>query len=144
MTPSANQSGRVLIYSHDSFGLGHLRRCRAIAHYLVGRFKKLSVLIISGSPIIGSFDFRAPISFPNGFSQTSGSQWRFPILLQYRFPTPILKPFVEGGVSFDRLSGLKQAVVTASRNSGAFSTSSLRRIKSSLMRFIFMIWPASI
>jgi predicted glycosyltransferase len=21
---------RVLIYSHDSFGLGHLRRCRAI------------------------------------------------------------------------------------------------------------------
>ena len=23
---------RVLIYSHDSFGLGHLRRCRAIAH----------------------------------------------------------------------------------------------------------------
>ena len=26
---------RVLIYSHDSFGLGHLRRCRAIAHSLV-------------------------------------------------------------------------------------------------------------
>ena len=23
---------RLLIYSHDSFGLGHLRRCRAIAH----------------------------------------------------------------------------------------------------------------
>ena len=22
---------RVLIYSHDTFGLGHLRRCRAIA-----------------------------------------------------------------------------------------------------------------
>ena len=27
---------RVLIYSHDTFGLGHLRRCRAIAHALVG------------------------------------------------------------------------------------------------------------
>ena len=27
---------RVLIYSHDSFGLGHLRRCRTIAHALVG------------------------------------------------------------------------------------------------------------
>jgi predicted glycosyltransferase len=26
---------RVLIYSHDSFGLGHLRRCREIAHALV-------------------------------------------------------------------------------------------------------------
>lgn len=63
MTPSATQNGRILIYSHDSFGLGHLRRCRAIAHYLVGRFKKLSVLIISGSPIIGSFDFRARVDF---------------------------------------------------------------------------------
>ncbi len=26
---------RILIYSHDTFGLGHLRRCRAIAHSLV-------------------------------------------------------------------------------------------------------------
>jgi predicted glycosyltransferase len=54
---------RVLIYSHDSFGLGHLRRCRAIAHSLVGSYQKLSVLILSGSPIIGSFDFRARVDF---------------------------------------------------------------------------------
>jgi predicted glycosyltransferase len=63
MTPFAPQGGRVLIYSHDSFGLGHLRRCRAIAHALVDRFKSLSVLIISGSPIIGSFDFHARVDF---------------------------------------------------------------------------------
>ena len=31
-------SRRLLIYSHDSFGLGHLRRCRAIAHDLVDRY----------------------------------------------------------------------------------------------------------
>lgn len=54
---------RLLIYSHDSFGLGHLRRCRAIAHHLVGRFRDLSVLILSGSPIIGSFDFRSRVDF---------------------------------------------------------------------------------
>ena len=54
---------RLLIYSHDSFGLGHLRRCRAIAHHLVERFKHLSVLILSGSPIIGSFDFRSRVDF---------------------------------------------------------------------------------
>ena len=57
------QSIRVLIYSHDSFGLGHLRRCRAIAHALVERNKNMSVLILSGSPIIGSFDFRARVDF---------------------------------------------------------------------------------
>ena len=54
---------RILIYSHDSFGLGHLRRCRTIAHALVGGHDKLSVLILSGSPIIGSFDFRARVDF---------------------------------------------------------------------------------
>ena len=61
---SVNVSGsRVLIYSHDTFGLGHLRRCRTIAHSLVENRKHLSVLILSGSPIIGSFDFRARVDF---------------------------------------------------------------------------------
>ena len=53
----------MLIYSHDSFGLGHLRRCRAIAHSLVEADPALSVLILSGSPIIGSFDFRSRVDF---------------------------------------------------------------------------------
>ena len=54
---------RVLIYSHDSFGLGHLRRCRAIAHAICEDVDDLSVLILSGSPIIGSFDFRSRVDF---------------------------------------------------------------------------------
>lgn len=54
---------RVLLYSHDTFGLGHLRRCRTLAHALVAQDKNLSVLILSGSPIIGSFDFRARVDF---------------------------------------------------------------------------------
>lgn len=54
---------RLLIYSHDSFGLGHLRRCRTIAHALVDHRPDLSVLILSGSPIIGSFSFRSRVDF---------------------------------------------------------------------------------
>ena len=54
---------RVLIYSHDSFGLGHLRRCRAIANSLVDADPAVSILILSGSPIIGSFDFRSRVDF---------------------------------------------------------------------------------
>ena len=60
---STRKGTRVLIYSHDTFGLGHLRRCRAIAHSLVEHHKDMSVLILSGSPIIGSFDFRARVDF---------------------------------------------------------------------------------
>lgn len=57
------ETARILIYSHDTFGLGHLRRCRSIAHALVAGRKNLSVLVLSGSPIIGSFDFRARVDF---------------------------------------------------------------------------------
>ena len=57
------EHARILMYSHDTFGLGHLRRCRAVAHALVERFKGLHVLIISGSPIAGAFDFRARVDF---------------------------------------------------------------------------------
>ena len=41
------QPQRALIYSHDSFGLGHLRRCRAIAHALVDQNPSMSVIILS-------------------------------------------------------------------------------------------------
>lgn len=54
---------RILMYSHDTFGLGHLRRCRTIAHALVERFKGLTVLIISGSQIAGAFGFKARVDF---------------------------------------------------------------------------------
>ncbi len=54
---------RVLMYSHDTFGLGHLRRCRTIAHALVERFKGLHILIVSGSPIAGAFEFRTRVDF---------------------------------------------------------------------------------
>lgn len=54
---------RVLIYSHDSFGLGHLRRCRALGGALTAARDDLSVLIISGSPIIGAFEFPSRVDF---------------------------------------------------------------------------------
>jgi predicted glycosyltransferase len=59
----SNRAPRMLIYSHDSFGLGHLRRCRTIAQSLVSYRDDLSVLIISGSPIVGSFSFSPNVDF---------------------------------------------------------------------------------
>src|SRR3712207_5247510 len=54
---------RVLLYSHDTFGLGHLRRSRAIANALVEERPGVSVLIISGSPVIGSFEFGSGVDY---------------------------------------------------------------------------------
>ncbi|NNM74894.1 glycosyltransferase [Enterovirga aerilata] len=56
-------SVRVLIYSHDTFGLGHLRRSRAIANALVPERPGASVLILSGSPVIGSFEFGKGVDY---------------------------------------------------------------------------------
>ncbi len=60
----ARRSGfRVLLYSHDTFGLGHLRRTRVLAHAFARRGPDASALIVSGSPLIGSFEFDARVDF---------------------------------------------------------------------------------
>jgi predicted glycosyltransferase len=58
-----HEHARILMYSHDTFGLGHLRRCRTIAHSLVEKIKGLTVLIVSGSTIAGAFDYRVRVDF---------------------------------------------------------------------------------
>ena len=46
---------RLLIYSHDTFGLGNIRRIMNIATYLHQAVPDLSILIVTGSPMIQSF-----------------------------------------------------------------------------------------
>ena len=52
---------RVLIYSHDTFGLGHLRRSRAIAHAVVAAHPGARVTIVSGSPVVDRYAFAAGV-----------------------------------------------------------------------------------
>jgi predicted glycosyltransferase len=61
MDPTANF--KILMYSHDTFGLGHLRRSRTIAHALVGHFPNAEVSIISGSPVVDAFSFEPRVSY---------------------------------------------------------------------------------
>lgn len=42
---------RVLLYSHDTFGLGHLRRNLAIATHLLQRNPPFAVRLLTGSPV---------------------------------------------------------------------------------------------
>jgi len=46
---------RVLLYSHDSVGLGHLRRNLAIAGEIAATFPRSSMLIVTGSPCATQF-----------------------------------------------------------------------------------------
>ena len=46
---------RVLLYSHDSVGLGHLRRNLAIAGEIADTFPNSNILIVTGSPCATQF-----------------------------------------------------------------------------------------
>lgn len=64
-----------------------------------------------------------PILPPSGAAvaiptNVSGSEWRFPVLAQYRFHLPFVSPFIEGGVSFNHLSNLSSAVSNLASGSG--------------------------
>ncbi|MEL7132434.1 MAG: glycosyltransferase [Pseudomonadota bacterium] len=58
-TPAAvgARPGRVVLYSHDTFGLGHLRRSRALASALTESGVAESAIILTGSPVAGRFTF---------------------------------------------------------------------------------------
>ena len=46
-----------MFYSHDTFGLGHLRRSRALATALTEDNDDTSAIILTGSPVAGRFTF---------------------------------------------------------------------------------------
>jgi predicted glycosyltransferase len=56
-----NSTYNILMYSHDTYGLGHIRRTMAIASHLLG--PRINILILTGSPIAGRFSFPEQIDF---------------------------------------------------------------------------------
>ncbi|WP_171711999.1 glycosyltransferase family protein [Ruegeria sp. HKCCD7303] len=52
-----DRAPRILFYSHDTFGLGHLRRSRALAAAITQADPSASALILTGSPVAGRFTF---------------------------------------------------------------------------------------
>ncbi len=46
---------KLMVYSHDTYGLGNLRRMLAICQHLLENIPKLSILLISGSPMAHAF-----------------------------------------------------------------------------------------
>jgi predicted glycosyltransferase len=68
-------SKRVMFYSHDTFGLGHIRRTQKIANAISGPDK--SVLIACSSPMANSFLSRPGIEYLNlpGFAKQMSGEY---------------------------------------------------------------------
>lgn len=59
------------------------------------------------------FDYTNIVSSTTGALSsvaTSVGDWEFPLLLKYRFPAKVVRPYVDAGVSFDHLTGLTSTV----------------------------------
>ncbi|MEO1133114.1 MAG: glycosyltransferase, partial [Cyanobacteria bacterium J06639_1] len=49
---------KLMVYSHDTYGLGNLRRMLAICEHLLKTLPDLKILLISGAPML--HEFRLP------------------------------------------------------------------------------------
>ena len=58
---AAPSTFNILMYSHDTYGLGHLRRTMAIAEHL--RHRGVNILILTGSPLAGRYEIPEGIDY---------------------------------------------------------------------------------
>lgn len=88
---------KVLLYSHDTYGLGHLRRNLAIAGKMLDGSGRFSVCLLTGSPVIG--------------------QWNLPDGLQVQALPPVIKTDAEqyaardSGQPFGLVKGYREALI---------------------------------
>jgi len=54
---------RMLIYSHDTFGMGHIQRSLKISRAMVSRYGNLSILIVTGSPVAHRIKFPSSVDY---------------------------------------------------------------------------------
>ncbi|NJR62094.1 MAG: glycosyltransferase [Cyanobacteria bacterium CRU_2_1] len=54
---------KLMVYSHDAFGLGNIRRMLAICQYLLKTIPKISILVVSGSPALHSLRLPAGLDY---------------------------------------------------------------------------------
>jgi predicted glycosyltransferase len=52
---TTSRSPKVLLYSHDTFGLGNIRRTLLLAESIAEAYASASLLIVTGSPMIHAF-----------------------------------------------------------------------------------------
>lgn len=55
IAPAPLTNPKLLLYSHDTFGLGNIRRTLLLAQELIDQYPKAAVLLITGSQMIHSF-----------------------------------------------------------------------------------------
>jgi len=91
-------------------------------HYLFGPEVELRLplgLSVELDALYRHFSY-VGISGTNGVITSTGSSgnWEFPLVVKYKFPGPLVHPYVEAGAAWDTLAGLKNTVAETICNNG--------------------------
>ncbi|HEY9139858.1 MAG TPA: outer membrane beta-barrel protein [Bryobacteraceae bacterium] len=84
-------------------------------HYLVGPEVELRLpfgLGVEFDALYRHFSYTDVLGSAGNAVTSIGSagNWEFPLVVKYRFPSKIVRPYLEAGVAWDTLSGLKNTV----------------------------------
>jgi outer membrane protein with beta-barrel domain len=107
----------------DTVGSGTINFHSYTNRYLFGPTAELRLpfgLGVEVDALYRHYNFQTVGTFPPaGSTLTAGARtgaWEFPLLAKYRFPTKIVRPFVDAGIAWDSLQGFKQTITVVSPN----------------------------
>ncbi len=97
--------------------------------YIIGPMVQLDLpagLAVEFDALYRRFNYESDVGLVDVFTnrRTTGNAWEFPLLVKYHFPVPLARPYVEMGVAWDTVSGVKQAVTNTLFPSNTVTTSS--------------------
>ena len=61
-------------------------------------------------------------------TQTTGNNWEFPLLLKYRLPSEVVRPYVDAGIAWNTLTGIKQTANNVASSVGSAFTDNPREL----------------
>ena len=100
------KAGLPFTDAFNNFTSGSYRSFSSSKNYIVGPMVELHLPL--GFSVEANALYR-PLSFSTqnllGAGSTDFSSWEFPILAKYRFPIPLVKPYVEASPSFRTIHG---------------------------------------
>ncbi len=111
LTQGSRRGTRIILYSHDTFGLGHLRRSRALAAALTADDPTSSALILTGSPVAGRFAFPERVDhvrMPGVIKLTDGSYASEALRLDIDEITTLRASLIQSAVARSRPADRRQ------------------------------------
>jgi opacity protein-like surface antigen len=96
------KAGLPFTDAFNTFTSGSFRSFSDSKNYIVGPMVELHLPL--GLSAEANALYR-PLNLTTNGSSSNYSSWEFPILAKYRFPFPLIKPYVEAGPSFRTVGG---------------------------------------